>query len=382
VLLYLREEGECTFVTLLLPHFFPEPKVRTTNLFSIIPALLLALALGTQRLDDRGHFLYVANQNSATVSVIDMDTDELVHTVDLQALGFSPMAKPHDIAVEPDGSHWYVSLIAANTVLKFNRDHELVGRLEFERPGLMAIDPDSHWLYVGRSMAAVNPPQRIGVIDRRDMTIEEVDVFFPRPHAIAVGPGGDNIFTASLAVNQLATVDISEEAAELTTLGGTDPHVFVNFAISPDGGTMVGTAQLTSKVFFFDLANAPDLTPVDTLDVNSAPWHPSFTPDGRWLYVGNMEASTVTVIDVENRSVATVIEGNGIAQPHGSAVSPDGSKVYISNRNLRGEYEAQGELDGDAVPGTVVVIDVATQTISKIIEVGAYPAGIATNTVH
>lgn len=356
--------------------------MRTTKYYLTLPVLLLTMAFGIKQADDRGHLLYVANQNSATVSVIDMDIDEVVHTVDLQVLGFAAMAKPHHIAVEPDGSHWYVSLIAANAVLKFNRDNELVGQLEFERPGLLAIDRDSHRMYVGRSMAAVNPPQRIGIIDRRDMSVEEIDVFFPRPHALAVGPGGETVFVASLAVNQLAAVNIREETTELTTLGGTDPHVFVNFAISPDGRTMVGSAQLTSKLFFFDIANAPDLTPVDTLDVNAAPWHPSFTPDGRWLYVGNMEASTVTVVDVENRTIAAVIEGNGLAQPHGSAVSPDGSKVYISNRNLRGEYNPQSGLSGNAVAGTVVVIDVASQTIIKIIEVGAYPAGIGTNTAH
>lgn len=355
--------------------------MKTHRFFLLLPAILW-ITMGIQSATDRDHFLYVANQNSATVSVIDINTDEVVHTVDLQALGFPPMAKPHHIAVEPDGSHWYVSLIAANTVLKFERDNQLVGRLEFERPGLLALDPDSDMLYVGRSMAAVNPPQRIGIVDRTDMTIEEVDVFFPRPHALAVAPGGETVFSASLAVNQLATVNVSEESTELTTLEGSDPHVFVNFAISPDGHTMVGSAQLTSKVFFFDINNAPDLTPFDTLDVNAAPWHPTFTPDGRWLYLGNMEASTITIIDMRDRTVAAVIEGNGVAQPHGSAVSPDGSKIYVSNRNLRGEYTPMTDLEGDAVAGTVVVIDVGTKAIVKIIEVGAYPAGIGTNTEH
>ncbi|MEE8267808.1 MAG: hypothetical protein V3R97_02745, partial [Gemmatimonadales bacterium] len=82
--------------------------------------------------------LYVANQNSALVSVIDMASNTVVETVDLQALGFSATAKPHHVVVEPDGSAWYVSLIAENRVLKFDRDNQLVGQLEFERPGMMA----------------------------------------------------------------------------------------------------------------------------------------------------------------------------------------------------------------------------------------------------
>ena len=134
--------------------------------------------------------LYVASQSGPALSVIDMNAREVVETIWLTDLGFTANAKPHDVAVEPDGSFWYASLIGDGRVLKFNRDNELVGQAEFETPGLLAVDPVENILYVGRSMAAVNPPQRIGVLTRDDMAIDEYDVFFPRPHAIAVAPGG------------------------------------------------------------------------------------------------------------------------------------------------------------------------------------------------
>ena len=63
--------------------------------------------------------------------------------------------------VEPDGSHWYVSLIAANQILKFDRNNDLVQRIDFIRPGILALDPDGENLYAARSMAAVSPPQAI-----------------------------------------------------------------------------------------------------------------------------------------------------------------------------------------------------------------------------
>ncbi|MFQ5529886.1 MAG: c-type cytochrome domain-containing protein, partial [Gemmatimonadota bacterium] len=142
--------------------------------------------------------LYVANQGEAKVSVIDMETNMVIRIVDLQALGFPAHALPHHIAVEPDGSFWYVSLIAGNAVLKFDRENNLIGQIEIEWPGLLALDPSSDRLYVARSMASVNPPHRVGVIRRTHMTLEELDVFIPRPHALAVGPGGRSVFTASL----------------------------------------------------------------------------------------------------------------------------------------------------------------------------------------
>ena len=333
--------------------------------------------------------LYVANQGVAMASVIDMETNMLIRTVDLQELGFPPNAMPHHIVVEPDGSHWYLSLIASNVVLKFDRANRLVGQLDIERPGILALDPWSDLLYVARSMVAVAPPSSIGMVRRSDLAAEELATFLPRPHALAISPGGQYVFTASLAVNQVATIDPMEETVEIEDLGGDRPHTFIGLATSPDGRWLVGTTELTSKVFVFDLERLPDLVPVDAIEVNPAPWHPVFTPDGRWLYVGNNWGNSVTVIDMQDRQVETVIEGNGIAQPHGAAVSPDGRYVYISNRNLEmpeghskagHRYAPRYDLGHNATWGTVVVIDTETHTIVKIVEVPDYGSGLGTAT--
>ena len=49
------------------------------------------------------HLLYAANQSVAVVSVIDMETNQVVRTVDLRDLGLPENAWPHHIAVEADG---------------------------------------------------------------------------------------------------------------------------------------------------------------------------------------------------------------------------------------------------------------------------------------
>ena len=86
-------------------------------------------------------FLYVASQSGPALSVIDMNAREVVETIWLTSLGFTANAKPHHVAVEPDGSFWYASLIADGRVLKFNRDNDLVGQAVFETPGMMSVDP-------------------------------------------------------------------------------------------------------------------------------------------------------------------------------------------------------------------------------------------------
>lgn len=322
-----------------------------------------------------GDLAYVANEASGVVSVVDL-RDGSVEVVDLKAMGYGETPKPHHVVVEPDGSHWYVSLIAADRVLKLDRANRVVDSVAFERPGLMALGAGDD-LFVGRSMAAVNPPQRIGWIRRSTMDLEEIEVFVPRPHAIATDPSGRWVFTGSLAENTLVAVDTESGRADITRLDdamGHMAHAFVDYAVSPDGGTLVATAEHTSKLLVFDVSAPPALRLVKTLDVGARPWHPAFTPDGSQVWFGNLGADQVTVVDARTWTVAGVVEGRGLAQPHGLAISPDGERVYVSSRNELGSYAASGPWGPTA--GTLVVIDTDARAILDVIEIPHWGAGM------
>lgn len=329
--------------------------------------------------------LYVCNQNDATVSIIDLATNRIVRTVDLKALGFSANAKPHHIVVEPDGSHWYVSLIGENRIVKLDRNDRVIGSAQFETPGMLSLHPTQDLLLVGRSMTAVNPPPRIGVVRRSDMSIEEIDVLFPRPHAMALDPSDGTAYTASLAVNQIAAIDLATERVELSNVSGA-PHALMQFALSPDGRTLAISGELSGKLFFFDVSDRLRPKLVGEVAVETQPFDPIFTPDGTQVYLGNKAANAVTVVDAIDRKVIAVIRGNGIAQPHGTAVSPDGRYVYVSNNNLKGTGDhaahmmvggSEGGAAQPAGPGTIVVIDTQTRKIANVIEVGHNASGIA-----
>lgn len=341
----------------------------------VIPALFVSACASTSgsssvsSADDR-EYVYITNQGDATVNVIDVATNTIAEVVDLKEFGFDAGAKPHHIAVEPDGAHWYVSLISAGRVLKFTRDNELVGQAEFEVPGLLELDPSSDYLYVGRSMAAVNPPQRIGQVDTNTMETEELEVFIPRPHALAVAPNGKFVYSASLAENRMTIINIETGDTEFKDLDGPT-HTLVDLQISPDGNTMVAGGQLTAKFFFFDSEDQAGV-PIDKIiDVDAAPWHPVFNREGTRAYFANKMADKVTFLNMETWEVDAVIEGNGLAQPHGTALSSDGRFLYVSNQNMNMAYTSA---DGEH-PGTVVVIDTETAEIVKVLEVGTLPSG-------
>ena len=355
------------------------PRARTAARRLAFMCVTLMIAgwpvVATAQAAPPGERVYVANQSSATVSVIDAASGEVVHTVDVTEFGFDPNSRPHHTAVEPDGSHWYVSLIGGGHVLRFNADNELVGRAPFETPGLLVVDAASEMLYVGRSMMAVNPPQRIGAIDRSDMSVEELDVFFPRPHALTVDPATNRIFTASLVENRFAVMEGGSDALELVDVEGP-AHTFVQFALSPDRRHLVATAQLTGKLLVFDAAS-PGRGLVAEVDVGTQPWHPVFSPDGSRVYFGAKDDDAVVVVETETWTVVRRITAPGIVEPHGSAVTADGRYLFVSNRNLKGTYAPRRPVEKNADVGTVVKIDTRTFEVVQTIEVGSYPAGIS-----
>ncbi len=319
--------------------------------------------------------LYVANQDDATVSVIDAGTRHLLQTVDLRAYGFGDNARPHHIQVEPDGKFWFVTLIGAGKVLKLDRANKLVGSVDMEVPGLIALDPRNGLMYVGRSMSAVNPPPRMAIIRRSDMKLlDEVDLLFPRPHGIIAPPGGGRVYVASLGTNQLASVGAADEEVTLTDVPGSAAG-FVQAALSPDGRWLAVTAELTDSLLIFDLADPAKPVLAHGILMPDGPFEPAFTLDGSAIYVTSLLANRVAVVDTRTWTVADTLTSDGFSQPHGLAVSPDGRWVFVSNRHQSGgvhQHEG-GQPTGE---GTVVAICTATRTVDTVLTVGRYAAGM------
>lgn len=331
---------------------------------------LLAMPLAAQ---DR---LYMTNQDDATVSVIDVKTRTLLETVDLQKLGFGPNAKPHHTQVESDGSFWYVTLIGAGKVLKLDRQNRIVGSVDMEVPGLLALDPNSDRLLVARSMSAVNPPRRLAIIRRSDMTmLDEVDVFFPRPHALAIDPRGHYAYVGSLGVNQMAAVRLADGEVTLIDVDGPY-HTLTQFSISPDGRWLAATGSTSNQLLVFDIAQEGKPVYSRSVAQVGGPFESAFTGDGRQVFVTNLDSNVVTVADVAGWQRVAVISGPQFQQPHGIVLSPDGQDFWVSNR-----YQGGGMHDHEGHhptgSGTAVSICIATRTVDGEVPVGHYAAGVS-----
>ena len=346
------------------------PRV-VAGLLAGLPVVLAASLAGWSR-EASPEYIYVCVQGEAKVAVIDVAKREVDTIIDLTQLGFSPNAKPHNGAVEADGSHWYVTLIGDNRVVKFGRDNKIVAQREMEVPGLIALHPNGGTMAISRSMSAVNPPQRIGVGDRESLEGDEIGVFFPRPHPMVVSKKGI-AYTGSLGVNQIAAVDLAEKGVELTDIEGP-PHALVQFALSPDERTMVATTELTGKLLVFDLADPMKPALVREIELGPKVFHPVYTPDGSFVWAPVKGANEIAIVDAKSWTVAHRLKDPSFRQPHQIAFSADGSTAFLTNNNSM-DHMAGGD-SHEMEPAELVILDVAERRVVKTIELGKNLTGI------
>lgn len=330
--------------------------------------------------------LYITNQSSASITVVDQQTLAIDTVIDLTRLGFTPNAKPHHAIVEPDGSFWYTTLIGDGRVLKFDKTNHLVGQVKMETPGLLAIDPVHDSLYVGRSMTAVNPPKSLGIIKRSSFTmVEEQEIQIPRPHALVTSRDGKWVHTASLAENRIASLEIATGRVTLTTLPGNITRSLVQFAVTPDGSRLIVGGELSNTVLVFDLTKTPPFTPIAEFAVNGKPWDPVISADGRHAYFSLFADSAVADVDLASGTVVRQLTG-GLAQPYDMILRKDGKYLFVVNQNtgaVKPGASAHDNMPGMAgvtpvVPktGWLSIINVATGKVEKTLPLGMGPTGM------
>lgn len=326
--------------------------------------------------------LYVCDQAPGVTMVSIIDTKALVvmRSIKLMELGFNADAKPHQTMVTPDGSYWYLSLIGQNKVLKFNAQDSLVAESnDYSLPALLALDPVHQKLFISRFLDPNNPLSAIIVLNSSDLSPAAgtsqgiVNVLYKTPHSMVINHSRSMVYTASLAENRLIEINAQTNDVENFVFLGNDKGP-LQITVSPDDKELYISCQVSNQMLVFDTNTE---TVVDSIAVGNAPWHPTFTPDGSYVYVGNNLSSDVSVINTSTRTVEQNITGNGLADPHGIAVTNDGKYVFVSSRNTSGSYTPRYNLGDNSNIGTVVVIDTQTNTIVKVIEIEEFGSGMA-----
>lgn len=120
-------------------------------------------------LDDRR--LFVANSNSDTVSVIDVENDQVVKTINIKPFLGAPLGSSPNALAMMDGNHLVVSLGRNNALAVYNVPRRFSRAVEFEGliptawyPSSIAIDGENRRLIVanGKGVGSLGPEGTVG----------------------------------------------------------------------------------------------------------------------------------------------------------------------------------------------------------------------------
>ena len=316
--------------------------------------------------ESKAFAIYVSNERSGDVSVIDGQTNAVVATI--------PVGKrPRGIHRSPDGKHVYLVLSGSPSMAPGvdterapadktadalatidTGSRKLVQRWHIgSDPEQFALSKDGKFAFIaneddasasivdlesGQSRGKIKvseEPEGVGVNPRNGdvyVTCEEkgeVFVILPneqrvtakvdvgaRPRSVAFAPDGSRAYVACENAGSIAVIDTSagKVASKIQLPEGSLP---MGTVMSSDGRELYVSTGRGNKVAVIDTAKNEVLA---TVPVGTRAWGIALSPDGSRLYTANGASNDISVIDVKSRKELTRIKvGDG---PWGLAVVP------------------------------------------------------------
>jgi len=318
--------------------------------------------------------VYVCNQGSDVVSVIDGDTKVVSTLIDVDF--FPTPDKPHMVK-ERDG-FIYVTLISTAKLLKIRTsDYTVVGEVSgITKAGMIHISPDGTKAYVSRSSTSDPVFNEIFVINITNMTLIK-KLLLPAlgvPHGIALTHDGATLYVANLTLDRISIVDaVNDEFVEDIVLPqGTEP---MQASVSPDGKYLYISAHGTNMLMVIDTETK---AVVAEIPLAMGPMHIAVSSNGNKIYIPSMMGNVVNVITKNDSSWSKTneISHAGFNMMQGADLTEDDRYLYVSSRNADGSFKTQFEVTGEGPSGTIGIIDTQTEEVIKLIEVEEFAAGL------
>jgi YVTN family beta-propeller protein len=330
---------------------------------------------GNVPLQSPSYNVYVCNQNSDKVSIINGDAKVVSSIVDVNYSEATD--SPH--MVKEKGNYFYVTLIASSKFLKIDKTtKQIVSAVDnITKAGMIQILPDGSKAYVSRSSTSDPIFNSVYSIDLAGMTIIK-EILFPAPgvpHGMGLKPDGTKLYVANLTLDRIHIVNTSndEYTDDIVLPPGTQP---MQAAVSPDGNYLYVSARGTAKLLVFDTATDTMITEVD---VSPMPMQIAITSNGEKIYFGSMMMSVVNVVRHQNNTwiLEKSISHPGFSRLHGCDITADDKYVYVSSRNeVPGGFKPYFEVGGEQAPGTIGIIDTQTDEVIKFIEIEQFGSGL------
>jgi YVTN family beta-propeller protein len=283
------------------------------------PAVIATIPVGNApagvAINPNTHTVYVANEASGTVSVINEKTNTVTATIPVGVfpVGIDINLNTNKVYVENGGS-FTLSVIDGNT----NTVTATLSTLGYSRYGV-AINPNTNAVYV-----TSNNDNLLYVLNGNTNTVTAKILVGSDPSQVAVNPSSNTIYVSNLLDNTVSVINGSTNTVTATIPVGNEPGTI---AVNP----------LTNKVYVtidnggntVSVINGNTNTITATIPVGSAPLGNAVNMLTNTIYVANHDGTTVSVINGNtNKVIATIPVGSG---PFGIGINLLTNTVYVAN---------------------------------------------------
>lgn len=298
-------------------------------------------------------FVYVTNDISDTITLVDIRTNSIITTINTLA------TYPWQCIITPDNKTVYVlnsttfnasSVTPIDTQTNTASQPITVGNGAYD----LALTPDGNTLYVTNTASSNVIP-----IDTATHTAGTPISVPGTPFGIAITPNGTTAYISltSTDTNNPGGIVIPLDIAT-NTLGnainvGLTP---VAVAITPDGSTAYVANMGDSTLSIIDIGSNKVKK---TLNINAVPVGIAIRKDELKAYVISSNAGTITVIDIAQNNIESIIM-LGSSYPVGITISPDTRTLYVSSLQLN----------------AVIPVDIQTQMVGTPITGITAPRGL------
>ena len=289
------------------------------------------------------------NPDSGTVYAVDLN--KTVHIIDSPdddpsySMIHLPDVSPFGIVITPDGGTLYIANAGANSVTVVDLGTSAVSSIDIgcdsggtnncSTTPSITVTPTSS---AGAVYVYVATNTGVAVIDTSNDTLKEnIPVTCGNDQAcgpiwLAASPDGQTLFISIFGEDQVLGMDISlDNVIDIIAEVGTSPE---GVAVTPDGKTVYVANMNGQSVSTFEVESCGPECTVSTVSgtVVSQPSVIALTPDGGGAYVGG-DGDSLSAIDTKSNSVAATVSG----------LSGSPFAVAISD----------GDSDGDGIPDSV-----------------------------
>ena len=273
------------------------------------------------RIADLPHRVYVPNELSNDVAVIDPKTFEVIGR-------FAVGSAPEHVSPDWDLSSLYVNNMNNATMTKVDPlTEEPIETMQVPFPYNLFFTPDGTKAivvadYLGMDMVADNG---LHFYDRETWEpIKFVQVPYPGVNHLDFSADGSYLMVSTESAGHVVKIDTNTlEILGTVDVGGSPLDV----RLAPEGDIFYVANQLTHGV---DLVNGDTLEKVGFIPTGQGAHAFGWSRDVSRLFVTNRMEGTLTVIDTASREVVDVWNIGG--SPDMVTTSPDGSQLWISNR--------------------------------------------------